>query len=193
MAKSGMGLTTICNTLTDEKIPSPSVYKGKVYKNPKITYGMWQTSTVRDILRNPTYIGNLAQGKQYKTSYKTKSRRRYKQDEWIVVKGACPSIIDEETFNIVQNISDKNRNNYGKELPYLLRGFMYCKDCGHRLGIDRSKYTKANGEEVEKAYCICSTYKKYSKYHLCSNHKTNYFDLEEEVLKDIRKKNVANT
>ena len=57
---------------------------------------------------------------------------------------------------------------------------MYCKDCGHRLGIDRSKYTKANGEEVEKAYCICSTYKKYSKYHLCSNHKTNYFDLEEE-------------
>lgn len=149
---------------------------------------MWQTSTVRDILRNPTYIGNLAQGKQYKTSYKTKSRRRYKQYEWIVVKGACPSIIDEETFNIVQNISDKNRNNYGKELPYLLRGFMYCKDCGHRLGIDRSKYTKANGEEVEKAYCICSTYKKYSKYHLCSNHKTNYFDLEEEVLKDIRKK-----
>ena len=76
MAKSGMGLTTICNTLTDEKIPSPSVYKGKVYKNPKITYGMWQTSTVRDILRNPTYIGNLAQGKQYKKSYKTKSRRR---------------------------------------------------------------------------------------------------------------------
>ena len=33
MAKSGMGLTSICNTLTDENIPSPSVYKGKVYKN----------------------------------------------------------------------------------------------------------------------------------------------------------------
>lgn len=188
MAKSGMGLTTICNILTDENIPSPSVYKRKVYKNPKITYGMWQTSTVRDMLRNPTYIGNLAQGKQYKTSYKTKSRRRYNEDEWIIVNGACPAIIDEETFNIVQSMADKNRNHYGKELPYLFRGFIYCKDCGHRMGIDRSKYTKANGEKVEKAYCICSLYKKYSKYHFCSNHKLNYFDLEEAVLKDVRKK-----
>ena len=56
------------------------------------------------------------------------------------------------------------------------------------MGIDRSKYTKANGEKVEKAYCICSLYKKYSKYHFCSNHKLNYFDLEEAVLKDVRKK-----
>ena len=69
MTKSSMGLTTICNTLTDENIPSTSVYKGKVYKNPKISYGMWQTSTVIDMLRNPTYIGNLAQGKQYKTIF----------------------------------------------------------------------------------------------------------------------------
>ena len=154
MAKNGMGVKSIADTLTDEGIPSPSVYKGKNYKNPSVTYGMWQNSTVRDILRNPTYIGNLAQGKQYKVSYKMKYRRRNAQEDWIVVENACPAIIDKETFEIVQGMADKNRNFYGKELPYLLRGFCYCKDCGHRMGIDRSRYTKADGEQVEKAYAF---------------------------------------
>ena len=187
MAKNGMGVKSIADTLTDEGIPSPSVYKGKNYKNPSVTYGMWQNSTVRDILRNPTYIGNLAQGKQYKVSYKMKCRRRNAQEDWIVVENACPAIIDKETFEIVQGMADKNRNFYGKELPYLFRGFCYCKECGHRMGIDRSRYTKADGEQVEKAYCICSLYKKYSKRGLCTNHKTNYFELEEAILKDVRK------
>ena len=66
-----------------------------------------------------------------------------------------PAIIDKETFDIVQNMADKNKNNYGKEIPYLFRGFFYCKECGHKMGIDRSRYTKANGEYVEKEYCIC--------------------------------------
>ena len=187
MAKNGMGVKSIADTLTDEGIPSPSVYKGKNYKNPSVTYGMWQNTTIRDILRNPTYIGNLAQGKQYKVSYKMKCRRRNAQEDWIVVENACPAIIDKETFEIVQSMADKNRNNYGKELPYLFRGFCYCKECGHRMGIDRSKYTKADGEQVEKAYCICSLYKKYSKRGLCTNHKINYFELEEAILKDVKK------
>ena len=187
MAKSGMGIKAISDTLTDENIPSPSVYKGKVYKNPTMTYGLWQSSTIRDILQNPTYIGNLAQGKQYKVSYKMKYRRRNAKEDWIVVEGACPAIIDKETFEIVQNMADKNKNNYGKEIPYLFRGFFYCKECGHKMGIDRSRYTKANGEYVEKEYCICSLYKKYSKRGLCTNHKVNYYELENEILKDVRK------
>lgn len=187
MAKNGMGVKSIADTLTNEGIPSPSVYKGKVYKNPSVTYGMWQNTTVRDILRNPTYIGNLAQGKQYKVSYKMKYRRRNTQDDWIIVENACPAIIDKDTFNIVQNMADKNKNNYSNEMQYLLRGFFYCKDCGHKMGIDRSRYTKADGENVEKAYCICSLYKKYSKRGLCTNHKANYFELEEAILKDVKK------
>lgn len=188
MARNGKGHKAIANTLTDEKIPSPSIYKGKKRNNPTQTYGMWNSSTIYDILRNPTYIGNLAQCKQYKTSYKLKARRRNTKDNWIIVKGACPAIIDEETFNIVQNRADKDKNMCGKSLPYLLRGFLYCADCQHKLGIDRSKYTTKSGENVEKAYCICSLYKKYSKYNLCTNHKIDYFELEKEILKDIKKK-----
>ena len=188
MSKNGMGITSICNTLTDEKIPSPSVYKGKKYKEPTKTYGMWNSSTIHDILRNPTYIGNLTQCRQYKPSYKLKARRRNKKENWVIVENACPAIIDKETFEIVQSTCDINRNNFGKELPYLLKGFMYCKDCGHRMGVDRSKYTKKDGEQVEKSYCICSLYKKYSKYNLCTNHKVDYYELEKLVLKDLKKK-----
>lgn len=187
MAKNGKGITAICNILNNEKIPSPSVYKGKKIKNPTKTYGMWNSSTVHDILRNPTYIGNLTQGKQYKASYKLKTRRRNTKNNWIIVDGACPAIIDKETFEIVQSMANKNKNMFNKSLPYLFRGFFYCKECNHKLGIDRSTYTTKSGEKVEKAYCICSLYKKYSKYNLCTNHKIDYYELEKEILKDIKK------
>ena len=53
-----------------------------------------------------------------------KYRRRNAKEDWIVVEGACPAIIDKETFDIVQNMADKNKNNYGKEIPYLFSAFL---------------------------------------------------------------------
>ena len=61
----------------------------------------------------------------------------------------------------------------------LLKGFIYCKECGHALTITRSK-------DKKRFYCGCSYYRKYSKHKLCSPHTLNYQKLEDAVLNQIK-------
>ena len=184
---SGMGVKKIANILTDENIPIPSIQKNLNRGVKSSVYGVWQETTIRDILTNPTYKGNLTQNREYKVSYKSKKRRKNNRENWIIVKGACPAIIDEETFEIAQDIYSKNKNRTEKSKEYLLRGFLVCKECGHTISIGQAKWT-CNGAEKTKNICYCNYWKKYSRYNSCTPHKLDYDELEREIMKDIRKK-----
>lgn len=184
---SGMGVKKIANILTDENIPIPSIHKNLNRGVKSSVYGVWQESTISDILTNPTYKGDLTQCREYKVSYKSKKRRKNNKENWIIAKGACPAIVDEETFNIVQDMYSKNKNRTEKSTEYLLRGFLVCKECGHTISIGQAKWT-CNGEKKTKNICYCNYYKKFSRYNVCSPHKLDYDMLETEILKDIRKK-----
>jgi len=185
---SGMGVKKIANLLTDEKIPIPSIQKNLNRGRKSSIYGVWQETTVSNILTTPTYKGDLTQCREYKVSYKSKKRRKNNKDNWIIAKGACPAIVDEETFNIVQDMYSKNKYRAKNSNEYLLRGFLFCKECGHSITINKVKWTCCNGEKRTRNLCQCNHYKKYSRYNACSPHKLDYDELEREVLKDIRKK-----
>ncbi len=184
---SGMGVKKIANYLTDENIPIPSIQKNLNRGVKSSNYGVWNESTISDILTNPTYKGDLAQCREYKVSYKSKKRKKNRRSNWIIAKGACPAIIDEETFNLVQDMYSKNKNRTAKSREYLLRGFLFCKECGHTISISHITW---NCSEVKKHknICYCNYYKKYSRYNVCTPHKVDYDELENEVLKDIREK-----
>ena len=184
---NGMGIRKIANKLTDENIPIPSIKKNLNRGNKSSVYGVWQETTIRDILTNPTYKGDLAQNREYKVSYKSKKRRKNNKENWIIAKGACPAIIDEETFDLVQNMYQKNKNRNEKSKEHLLRGFLVCKECGHTISIGQASWSY-KGEKRHKNICYCNYYKKYSRYDVCSPHKLDYDELEKEILKDIKKK-----
>ena len=185
---NGVGVRKIANKLTDEKIEIPSIQKNINRGVKSSVYGVWQEATISSILTNPTYKGDLTQCREYKVSYKSKKRRKNTKDNWIIAKGACPCIIDEETFDLAQNMYHKNKNRNDKSKEYLLRGFLICKECGHTISIGQAKWTTKNGEEQTKNICYCNYYKKFSRYNVCTPHKLDYDELEKEVLKDIRKK-----
>lgn len=184
---NGMGTKKIANLLTNENVPIPSIQKNLNRGVKSSVYGIWHESTIATILTNPTYMGDLAQCREYKVSYKSKKRRKNKKDNWIIAKGACPAIIDEETFILVQDMYTKNKNRTEKSKEYLLRGFLVCRECGHTISIGEAKWT-CNGEARTKNICYCNQYKKFSKYNVCSPHRLDYDELESEILKDIRKK-----
>lgn len=187
MFVNGIGVRKIANTLTDEHIPIPSIQKNLNRGVKSSVFGVWKETTIKDILTNPTYKGDLTQNREMKVSYKSKKRRRNKKENWIIAKGACPQIIDEETFNLVQDMYSKNKNRNAKSNEFLLRGFLVCKECGHTISIGQTKWTN-NGETKVKNICYCNYYKKYSRYNVCTPHKLDYDELESEILKDIRKK-----
>ena len=183
----GMGIKKIANILTEEKILIPSIQKNLNRGNKSKLYGIWQQKTISDILTNPTYKGDLTQCREYKVSYKSKKRKKNQKENWIIAKGACPAIVDERIFDLVQNMYHKNKNRTLKSNEYLLRGCIFCKECGHSISINKIKW-KCKGETKIKNNCYCNYYKKYSKYNVCSPHKFDYDKLEKIILNDLKNK-----
>ena len=179
MYASGKSLYEIANTFNEEQIPIPSVYKNLNRGLKSTAYGLWQTRTIDEILKNPTYIGNLTQGRRKKVNYKSKKIVRVPKENWIVAENTHEPIIDKETFDKVQNIYEKNKNRPKAKNNLLFSGFLYCRECGHKIGIS------ANSNK--KYYCSCNYYKKYSKLGLCTPHSMPYLELENILLKEIRK------
>lgn len=187
MFVSGKGICEICRTLTDEQIPIPSEYK-KLNRGLKSTaYGVWTTRTVSDMLRLPTYAGDLTQGRLKKPSYKSKKIIRPNPKDWIVCKDKCPAIIDRETFELAQSIYDRNKNPGKNTQNILLKGFVYCKECGHTIGFRlQIAHTKKNGE-VTRCYGNCNYWGKHKKLNVCTPHNIKYYELETIVLSEIKK------
>lgn len=189
MFLEGNSILTIAHTLTTEKIPRPSVYKGMKDKDNIKTHDIWDETSVLVILKNPNYTGNLSQGKYKKVNYKSKKLVKVPKDQWIVAYNTHEPIIDIKTFEAVQSIHEKNKLTHkSSNRDILFKGFMYCKECGHSIGINKSKDGKRN-------YTICNHYRKHCKDNFCTPHSMRYEKLEELVLKDVKSlcKKVADT
>lgn len=184
---SGKGICEISRILTDEKVPIPSEYKGITAGQKSTAYGIWNNRTISDMLTLPTYAGDLTQGRSKKPSYKSKKRVRVKRENWIICENKCPAIIDKETFNLAQDIYKRNKNQGKNTQNILLKGFVYCKECGHTIGFRLQKVKTKTKGEVTRCYGNCNYWSKHKKYDLCTPHNTKYYELENLILKEIKK------
>ena len=187
---SGDSLSKICDTLTNEHIPTPSMQKNMKLGQNNVHYGVWATRTVNDILKNPTYIGNLTQCRQRKVNYKSKKRVRNNENDWIVSVGAIDSIVDKQTFELAQEMFKSNKNRGkgdGITDRLLLRGLIYCKDCKHTIGFRAySQQTKKYGL-VTRIYGNCNYWAKRKKQNVCTPHSIKYQTIEDIVIDNLRK------
>lgn len=188
---NGESITKICDILTNEHIPTPSMKKNMKLGQNNIHYGIWSTRTVDSILKNPTYIGNLTQCRQRKVNYKSKKRIHTKLNDWIIAEGAVKPIIDKETFELAEKMfkSNKNRGIKGNGITdkLLLRGLIYCKDCGHTIGFrEHLQETKKYGL-VHRIYGNCNYWVKRKGQDVCTPHSIKYQIIEDIVLNNLRK------
>ena len=63
---------------------------------------------IHSILTNPTYTGDLAQGRSRVKSYKVHEVESVPREEWVEVAGTHESIIDYETFDKVQALLQRD-------------------------------------------------------------------------------------
>ncbi len=172
-------LQTIAYQLTKENVLTPSRYKNIKTKSNYQTKNIWDATTILEILKNPNYTGDLTQNRRKKINYKSSKIIKTQPRDWIIVKNTHQPIISKEKFNLVQNLISKNKNICNPK-PLLLKGFLFCKECNHKLGINKS------GDQ-KRHYTICNYYKKYSKYGFCTCHSMRYEELEKLVLDEIKK------
>jgi len=99
-------------------IPTRYNKDGKGIRN-QATAGIWRPGRVYNMLRNTAYKGEWVYGKRGKSKQ--------------LIKGKCPAIIDERTFEIAQ-VRLKQNNLWADRThrrAYLLRGLIKCDICGH--------------------------------------------------------------
>ena len=183
----GLGNLSICHRLNDMGVLNPTGYKKKKlnqnYSNSKMKQEdySWCPSTVRNILKNDVYIGNVTQGKRKVKSYKIHKVEQVPEDEWVTVENMHEPIIDKELFDKAQGLRQVDTRVQNTGTLSIWAGILKCADCGRAM---HKKYCKNTSGTVYEYY-ICGTYRKKSN-KLCTKHTLKVEELENSVLEAIK-------
>ena len=178
--------SAVMKILSNEKIPIPEVYK-KTRRGLKVKFPYeWNYHTIRSMLRNRMYIGDMVQNVHIKKSFREKKIIKTKKEDWIIVVGTHEPIIERSIFERVQALLDANYRQPTSEYQRIFKGLMYCYECGHKIGVGNQK---RDNRPIEKqyVYTYCNFYRKNSAYNKCTPHTINYNSLEEQLLNIITK------
>ncbi len=138
-------LSGTARKLTAQGIPTPSQRRGQAYSS------VWNAQTVRRILENPTYAGHLTQGRVRTLSYKVRRRVVLPQENWAVVRNTHAPIIDQQTFDRVQEMLHVRSYHPSGKVPHVLTGLAFCGDCGASMTHVR---------DGRRVYLVCSGYRR---------------------------------
>lgn len=174
--KSVIGITKELNALG---IPNPTLYKQQkglnFHSRDGKNDGLWCDRTVRRILRNQMYIGNMVQGVNKTVSYKVHECKSVPKENWIIVENTHEPIIDRETFDKAQSLFNRHiRSSPVTKQTDLFSGMVRCADCGAVMSKKTNKLPYGTYR-----YYKCSTKRKQGK---CTNHTIRIDKLENVVL-----------
>lgn len=182
----GKSIRGIAVELNQMGVPNPSTYKknqGLNYRHPgTVDDGLWPDSSVRRILQNQMYTGNMVQGKTRKYSIFEKALKNVPEEDWIIVENTHEAIIDFDTFVKAQSLFNSNiRKSPNSSEVGLFAGLVKCADCGRAMTKKTNKHSYGLYE-----YYKCSTAKKMGSDR-CTNHTIRIDKLTEAVTATIQK------
>lgn len=180
--------TAIARQLNDEGILPPRTYwnrkSGK--PDPKGTCGLWRDSMVKIILKNDVYLGHLTQMKNGTLTYKNKTQIKKDRDEWVRRENIHEAIIDQETWNAVQDINLEKSVKAASAQTNLFSGMLICAGCGSRLTSNIDSQRRKSGTIVKYHSYRCPVYYQTGR-SACSSHTIYEIGLTELVRTDLCK------
>lgn len=181
--KEGMGPSRIATMLNEKGCPTPSSYKGTNYSSRLINRDKWNISSIKKILSNRIYTGDMIQHTQTKVNYKSKKKITLDQSMWMIVENTHEPLIDKETFDYVSKLIKQNTKDVqpkNRKEKRLLEGELFCKECGNRLSVLYRKnhdYWTVN----------CNRYARDPIRGQCSSHFFPYNYLEDQIMEKFTK------
>ena len=186
MYASGISPKNIADILNAEGIASPGrhAYEKLGHKGRPNEMRLWCEVSIRFMLNNVMYIGQLAQLQETTISYKNHKRCSKDKKDWIIINNNHEPIISQDLWKKVQerqkHMAQGRKTKTGFVHP--LSGFLVCADCGSKLKMSGHLNTK----KTEYVYHFdCGNHIRYGKT-LCFSHFIPAKALEEIVLDNIR-------
>lgn len=165
----GIGIDSIARRLDEKGYPTP----GKVAQ--KKDAGLyWHGSSVKGILQNPHYTGDMVQGRSTTKSVTDKSREIIKTENHILVSNTHEPLISREDFEAVQSMMKSRYVKRPKAKKHLFTNLIICADCGTSLWYMQNR----------KGY-VCGRYRKHGK-HACTSHTIKEDRLKAIIMDDLR-------
>ena len=134
---AGYGPSQIAAELTRRRIAVTSAHLANMGLNSpcKVPDDLcaWQQDVIADILTRREYLGHTVNFKTLQKSYKSKKLIENDPSEWVVFENTHEPIINQKTFDIVQNTrSGRRRCTPMDEMP-ILSGMLFYANCGANL------------------------------------------------------------
>lgn len=166
----GKGTEAIARILTREQIPTPSQISGK-----RNAGTLWHGSSIKMILTNPHYTGDLVQGRTETKAVMVEGRIKHCKSDQIITENSHEAIISKSDFNLVQDLIKSRAKNTSKvkSSKHLFTEVSYCKCCGKGMVYKKNR----------KGY-ICGNYNKYGT-DFCTDHLIIEEDLKQRVREDL--------
>jgi site-specific DNA recombinase len=188
-AKTDTGIRQLAEMLNAKGIPAPNG-------------GPWWMGTIREILRNPAYVGDRAWSRRSMGKYHRVAAgdirprieggpkvRHNPPEEWTVRPDTHPALIDRDTWKLVQKKLAERQERGGRRSRasdrYLLSGLVFCGHCGRRMhGTIKSRQKK--GKRYTREKYICSTCANGGKHFGCGYHTVDQHELLAFLLAKLR-------
>ena len=207
--QQGKGYGAIAETLNLEGIATP---RGPQWS--AIYSGKWTDTTIRAILVNPIYAGDMVWNRRTDGRFhRISAGRAIDRDniygarlvpnaahDWIVVRDAHPAIISRRQFERARerreshpssihqrgSCSNHGKTWHGKRSRFILSGLMRCALCGGRYqGLTRAKGKKrADETRAKNYYYACGGYITKGRA-VCQLHAIPQTVLEEAVIETV--------
>ena len=186
---------TIVERLKTGGIESPERHKRRAgaRNGDNIQGEGWCPSTIRGILQNRAYIGEMICGKSETALYKGLKKRLTEKDNWIVVSDAHPPIVSVSDFEAVERQMQKDSSHRETAMEWsadiragmidLFAGKIFCADCGKRMYYKRQRI-QCKGVVFRGVY-DCSTHMRRG-HGTCFKHAMRQDALNEKVFNAIR-------
>ena len=187
---------TIVERLKAGGIESPERHKRRAgtRNGDNIQGEGWCPSTIRGILQNRAYIGEMICGKSETALYKGLKKRLTEKDNWIVVSDAHPPIVSVSDFEVVERQMQKDSTHRETAMGWsadiragmidLFAGKIFCADCGKRMYYKRQRICGCKNVTFRGVY-DCSTHVRRG-HATCFNHFIRQDALNEKVFNAIR-------
>ena len=189
MKLHGMSQDAIAGRLNDMGVLSPMEYKSASGSNYQTSFktgerALWSSVTVRRILENECYVGNLVQGRQTTPNHKVKKYVVKPEKDWVRIEKNHEAVVSDRDFAIVQRLLGMDtRMSPEQSEVYPLAGMVVCADCGAAM----VRKNVCSGKRKYRYY-VCSRNKETKE---CASHRIGVERLEEAVL-EVLKVQVAN-
>jgi hypothetical protein len=191
MRYTGYGFRRIAMELNQAGVVPPRDYYYQLLgkPNPYRQNHMWNDKTVKVILRNEVYIGNMVQNKTGNLSYKNHKLIKKPKEDWVRVEGTHEPLITLEVWEQVCKIDNApaRPKRTGNGEISLFGGLVYCLDCGFAMRYQQEQHRRKNGDLVVYKSYSCGNYARSGKC-ACSSHIVYINRLAEIVVADIRQK-----